>query len=58
MVIKYIVETRLLVINHHYYHPVDGVFYSNNTVESLYYGHPRDHMKCPDQRGVLISEVV
>ena len=20
----------------------------NNTVESLYHGHPRDHMKCPD----------
>ena len=28
------------------------------TVEPLYYVHPRDHKKCPDYRGVLISEVV
>ena len=27
-------------------------------VEPLYYGHPWDHIKCPDLRGVLISEVV
>ena len=27
-------------------------------MEPLYYGHHWDHMKCPDYRGVLISEVV
>ena len=25
---------------------------------TVYYGHPQDHVKCPDWRGVLISEVV
>ena len=28
-----------------------------NTVEPLYSGHHWDHSKCPDYRGVLISEV-
>ena len=28
------------------------------TVEPLYYGHPWDHMKCPDKRGIRILEVV
>ena len=29
-----------------------------DTVEPLYYRHPQDNVKCPDSRGVLISEVV
>ena len=29
-----------------------------NNVEPLYYGHYVEHMKYPDERGVLILEVV
>ena len=42
----------------HYIHVHVHMYYAVYSGTSLYYGHPQDNMKCPDYRGVLISEVV